>query len=402
MSHPTDPGAGPYPPQPPHPPQPTYPPQHTDPPYALPPGTPAALLPDSMREPEPVPLTPRAITASVATVVTALLLAVAAALPLPYAVQEPGPTRDTLGEHEGTRLITIEGERTYESTGSLLLTTVDVSGGPGAGVGLVDVLDGWFRGEDAVLPSEQVFPPTETREEAAERSAAAMVSSQENATVAALEELGYEVPTRLVIEGVAPGSGSDGVIEPDDVVVAVDGTPVDAFSELSAILDEVSPGEGVTIGVERSGEPVDLEVTTGDDGEGRALLGVFIDPEFELPVEVTIEIDNIGGPSAGTMFALGIIDLLTPEDEVAGLTIAGTGTMDLTGVVGPIGGIRQKLAGARENGATWFLAPEANCDEVVGHVPDGLTVVSVATLTQAREAMTAIGAGEGDGLPGCG
>lgn len=389
MTHPTDPGAPP--------PRPDAPP-----PAGLPGwSTPVALLPDAAREPEPAPLTPRAITASVATVTTALLLSAAAALPLPYAVQSPGPTRDTLGEDDGVPLISLAGEETFESSGHLLLTTVQVAGGPRSPVGLVDVVGGWIDGTVAVSPVELVFPPDETSEQVEERNAAAMVSSQENATVAALEELGYEVPTRLVIDGVMEGSGSDGVIEPEDVVVAVGGTPVDAFSELSRELDEVTAGDPVTIGVERAGERVDVEVTTGDDGNGRALLGVFIDPEFDLPVEVTIEIENIGGPSAGTMFALGIIDRLTPEDETGGLTIAGTGTMDLAGDVGPIGGIRQKLAGARDDGATWFLAPEENCDEVVGHVPDGLEVVRVATLAEARAALTAIGAGEGADLPRC-
>ncbi|WP_307844954.1 YlbL family protein [Actinotalea solisilvae] len=403
MTHPTDPGAPPPPPAAASPAAPSAGPRD---PSAQPPGlpewaVPVALLPDAERDPGPAPLTPRAITASVATVATALLLSAAAALPLPYAVQSPGPTRDTLGEEDGTPLISVAGEETFESTGRLLLTTVQVAGGPRSPVGLVDVVGGWFDGTVAVSPVELVFPPDETSEQVEERNAAAMVSSQENATVAALEELGYEVPTRLAIEAVMEGSGADGVIEPEDVVVAVGGTPVDAFSELSRELDEVTPGDAVTIGVERAGERVDVEVTTGDDGRGRALLGVFIDPEFDLPVEVTIEIENIGGPSAGTMFALGIIDRLTPEDETGGLTIAGTGTMDLAGDVGPIGGIRQKLAGARDAGATWFLAPEENCDEVVGHVPDGLEVVRVATLAEARAAMTAIGAGEGADLPRC-
>ncbi|WP_188037264.1 S16 family serine protease [Actinotalea sp. JY-7885] len=351
--------------------------------------------------PEPAPLTPRAITASVATVVTAVLLAVCAALPLPYAIESPGPTRDTLGEDDGTPLITVEGAPTFDSSGELLLTTVRVAGGPGSAVSLPQVVASWFDRTRAVVPVEQLYPSEETREEVEERNQAAMASSQENATVAALEELGYEVPTRLVVADAVPGSGSEGVVLPDDVIVSVDGTPVDAFSELDDVLGTVEPGADVVLGVERDGEPVDLRVTTTQGPDGTALLGVYLAPEFELPVDVTIEIDSIGGPSAGTMFALGIIDRLTEADETGGQTIAGTGTMDLTGAVGPIGGIRQKLAGAKEDGATWFLAPEANCDEVVGYVPDGLRVASVATLAEAREAMTAIGAGRGEELPTC-
>ena len=157
----------------------------------------------------------------------------------------------------------------------------------------------------------------------------------------------------------------------------------------------------MTLTVRRHGQALDIPIVTTEKPDGGAQIGVFIDPAFDMPVDVTISIDDIGGPSAGTMFALGIIDKMTPEDEANGKDIAGTGTIDVTGEVGPIGGIRQKLAGATRDGATWFLAPAANCDEVVDHVPDGLRVVRIETLHEAREAMTAIGAGTADDLPTC-
>ena len=347
------------------------------------------------------PVTPRAITLAATTVATALLVAICTVLPAPYAVSSPGPTRDTLGEVDGEPLIAVEGVETYDSTGKLLLTTVSVAGGPGYPVGIMGVLEGWLSGARAVSPVEQVFGRSETRDDIDERNQAAMISSQENATVAALEELGYEVPTTLAVSEAMEGSGSAGKIESGDVIVAIDGQDVASFSELSARMDEVAAGETVVVGLERDGSRQEVEVTTADDGTGRALLGVLIDPEFDLPVDVAIEIENIGGPSAGTMFALGIIDTLTEEDEANGVTIAGTGTMDLTGSVGPIGGIRQKLAGAARDEATWFLAPKGNCDEVVGHVPAGLRVTSVSTLAEARAALVAIGAGEGGTLPTC-
>ena len=144
-----------------------------------------------------------------------------------------------------------------------------------------------------------------------------------------------------------------------------------------------------------------MPIVTGTKDDGTAQIGIYIDPTFDFPVDVKISIDDIGGPSAGTMFALGIIDKMTPEDETGGKDIAGTGTIDVNGEVGAIGGIRQKLAGAHRDGATWFLAPASNCDEVVGHVPDGLRVAKISTLHEAREAVTAIGAGKGDDLPTC-
>ncbi len=355
---------------------------------------------DAVDDHDPV-LTPRAITLSVTTVLLALLVALAVAVPLPYAISGPGPTRDTLGDEGDTPLIAISGAPTYPSTGELLLTTVSTAGGPGYPVTLGDVLRGWASSARSVLPVEEVFPASETREQIEEANQADMISSQENATVAALEELGYAVPTTLTVDSTMPQSGAEGVVEPGDVVTSLDGVPVGSFAELSAGMDAVAAGDRVQLGVTRGGEPFELTVTTIDDGTGRAILGLFIDPTFDFPVDVSIKIDDIGGPSAGTMFALGIVDRLTPADEANGQVIAGTGTMDLTGSVGPIGGIQQKLVGARRDGATWFLAPEANCSEVVGHVPDGLSVLRISTLHDAREAITAIGAGTAGDLPGC-
>nr|WP_297426995.1 S16 family serine protease [uncultured Actinotalea sp.] len=350
---------------------------------------------------EPQPVTTRSLVLAGATVTTSLLVAVAALLPAPYAVSSPGPTRDTLGENGDTALVTISGVESYESSGELLLTTVSVAGGPGFPVGLPMLLRGWVDDSRAVRPVEEVFAPTETEEQIEQRNQAAMVSSQENATVAALEELGYEVPTELVVVEPVEGTGADGVVAPEDVIVALDGVELSSFSQLTDLLRETEPGSTVVVTVLREGERVDLDVVTGDSGEDRALLGVYIDPVFDLPFEVTIQIENIGGPSAGMMFALAVVNDLTPEDETGGETIAGTGTVDLSGDVGPIGGIRQKLHGALRDGASWFLAPEGNCAEVVGHVPDGLRVVRVDTLADARAAVEAIGAGTAQDLPTC-
>ncbi|PJM79303.1 YlbL family protein [Bifidobacterium scaligerum] len=126
-----------------------------------------------------------------------------------------------------------------------------------------------------------------------------------------------------------------------------------------------------------------------------------VDADALAKAKVTMHVDSIGGPSAGMMYTLGLIDKLTPATESGGLTIAGTGTIDKQGKVGSIGGIRLKMLGAKRDGATWFLAPEANCSSVVGHVPDGLRDVKVSTLDEAYQALVAIGKGQGDDLPHC-
>jgi Lon-like protease len=322
-------------------------------------------------------------------------------LRVPYAISSPGPTRDTLGEHDDVPLIEVDGTRTYPSTGELRLTTVSVAGGPGFPVTVPQAVAGWLSGERTVRPVEVVFPPDVTQDQLDERNQAEMTSSQENATVAALEELDYDVPADLLVAGTVEGTGAAEVLQEDDVLVSFEGERLTSYTQLVDALSDTEPGTPVTLGVERDGDPLDVEVVTGEREGGGTQLGVFVDPDFDLPVDVTIRIEDIGGPSAGLMFALGIVDRLTPEDELAGEVVAGTGTMDVDGSVGPIGGIQQKLLGARRDGADWFLAPERNCDDVVGHVPDGLRVVRVATLAEGRAAMEAIGAGDADSLPTC-
>jgi PDZ domain-containing protein len=154
--------------------------------------------------------------------------------------------------------------------------------------------------------------------------------------------------------------------------------------------------------MDRAGQPVTETITPTDNGAGRYILGVMLQYRFTFPFDVKISLDKVAGPSAGMMFSLGIIDKLTPGDLTGGTHVAGTGTISPDGVVGPIGGIGQKMQGARAGGATLFLAPAANCNEVVGHIPGGLQVVKVENLAQARHAVEVAGSGQDtSGLPGC-
>ncbi|AEI11504.1 PDZ/DHR/GLGF domain protein [Cellulomonas gilvus ATCC 13127] len=374
--------------------------------------------PDPAHEPPPAPGAPngpgpvpdaaverpsrRAVTFSVAMLTSSVLLAVCAILPAPYAVSSPGPTEDVLGSIGDQRLITVTGATTYPSTGELRMTTVSATGGPGYPSSTLGVIRGWVSPWAVVQPREILFPdPGETQDQINDENSAQMVSSQENAQVAALAELDYEIPATLVVVGTVEGTGADGVVHEGDVLTAIDGTDLPDYQTLVRTMADVTPGAEVTVTVRREGRERELVVPTTRSDAGAAQMGVYIDPDFQMPVDVAIDAGDIGGPSAGTMFALGIMDLLTPQDEAAGQVIAGTGTIDVVGTVGPIGGIRQKLAGAHRDGADWFLAPAANCGEVVGHVPDGLRVVRIATLHEAYEAVVAIGKGEADDLPTC-
>ena len=208
------------------------------------------------------------------------------------------------------------------------------------------------------------------------------------------------MPTTLTITGVDPSAPAAALVKAEDVVLAVDGSPVTGLDSLRSLLNGHKAGDTVMLRVRRAGKPTDLRVETRSS-QGRTVLGIGVTPTFAFPFTVKISIDDIGGPSAGTMFALGIIDRLTPGDLTGGRHIAGTGTMDPEGQVGPIGGIQQKLVAARRAGAGWFLAPADDCPEVVGHVPSGLRVVRISTLHEARTSVEAIAAGTAATLPTC-
>lgn len=351
-------------------------------------------------------IAPRTVTTVIAGTLTLGLSVGMLLVTPPYAIQRPGPTLDTLGDIDEVPLIAVEDAESYPAQGELRLTTVSVIGGPGYPATAGDVLRSWLDSGHTVLPREALFDESETREDVSQRSAAAMTSSQTNATVAALEYLGYDVPTRLVVNSVAQDGAAAGVIEPEDVIVDIS-TPqageveLSNFADLAGALAVTPPGESVEVGVERGDQEERLELETGDDGEGGSLLGVLIAPDIDVPIAIDFAIENVGGPSAGLMLSLGIVDLLSPGDLTGGEHVAGTGTMSLDGQIGTIGGIRQKLVGAHRDGARWFLAPAGNCDETIGYEPDGLRVIPVESLAGAVEIVEAIGAGDTETLPTC-
>jgi len=344
----------------------------------------------------------RSRTLAISAITTFLAVGALVAVPAPYVIRSPGPTKDVLGMVNSADLIQISNAKTYPTTGQLRLTTVGVAGGPGFDVNFAQVLRGWLDPKRAVAPVETVFPPDVTSEEVATENQAQMVSSQENAAYAALTELGYKVPTTLSVGFLLDDSPATGLIAENDVLTSLNGSAVDSYDSLLESLKNIAPGTEVTVGFTRDGKDKTVKFATlpNDDNSG-SRLGIALNPQFDFPFDVDITIPNIGGPSAGMMLALGIMDKLTPEDETGGQIIAGTGTMDTLGQVGAIGGIQQKLWGAQRDGARYFLAPESNCDEVIGHIPSGLRVVAVDTLEDAWNAVQAIGHGQATNLPTC-
>ena len=321
-----------------------------------------------------------------------------ALLPSPYVIEQPGPVYDTLGvaEHEGEEvpLIEIPDAETFPTDGELNLLTVTVLGRPGQTPNWLDVLGAWFDRTRSVVPVEAIFPPGVTDADRDAQNTAAMVDSQQDAIAAALVELGYDFPRDVTVAGVLDDSPAAGVLEEGDIITEVNGTAVNSVDELRAAVRENGGGTPASLLVVRDGEEQTIEVTPVER-DGSVVLGVGVRMDYEFPIDVELQLDNVGGPSAGMMFALGIIDKLTPDAMTGGEIVAGTGTIDSAGEVGAIGGIRQKLWGAEDAGADWFLAPASNCDEVTGHVPDGLSVFAVSTLDEARTIVEAIGEGDG-------
>jgi PDZ domain-containing protein len=330
-------------------------------------------------------------------------------LPTSYVIQRPGPVYNTLGTTESTQgtqvpLISVEGAETFPTEGALDLLTVQVIGNRERTPSWFELATAWFDPSKAVLPIDAVFPEGESTEQRNEQSAAMMVDSQKEATAAALSELGYDVNAKLTVYSFTDGSAAAGVLEEGDVIIAANGETVTDAGALREIVNQAG-GEPVELTIERGDQEQTVSITpkeTEVDGETLWLLGITLTNDFDFPIDVTIQLNNVGGPSAGMMFALGIIDTLTPDQLNGGETVAGTGTIDAAGVVGPIGGIRQKMWGAVGAGADWFLAPAENCDEVVGYVPDGLRVFSVETLDDSLAVLDAVREdGDFASLPTC-
>ncbi len=353
------------------------------------------------------PLPARRLHPSTATLLVSLFAAVLLGsvmllLPLPYAAVVTGPTTNTLSEQDGTPLISIIGARTYPTRGALDLTTVRIYGGPRSRVTPWQMVSAWLNRQQTVVPEQALFPPGQTAEQTTEENRLEMVSSQQSATAAALRSLGYRVVEEVRVAGFTDTSPSEGTLRTGDVIVSVGGANTPDADSLRTALKKVTAGQPARMVVRRGDATVDVSPTTGENAAGATVLGVLVEPVFVFPFQVKIQIDSVGGSSAGTMFALGIIDKLTPGALTGGRAVAGTGTIDAKGRVGAIGFIQQKMYGAQDAGADYFLAPRANCDEVVGYEPQGLSVIAVSTLDQALAAVEQIGSGKGeDGLPRC-
>jgi PDZ domain-containing protein len=332
----------------------------------------------------------RGLTLLLASLLALGMTLAAAVASVPYVGLGPGPTYDTLGKVDGVPVLEVEGRRSFPTDGRLDLTTVSVQ----TPITLVEALEGWIDRDVAVVPRELVFDPEQTDEEIDEENTEAMRASQSAAVRAAARELGLKVSTVSVAE-LAPESPARGLLEEGDVLTSVDGTAVRDGAELRSLITSRSPGETARIGYARDGREGTAVITTGEatdeDGEPVAVIGVVTEEEpVDVPFDVEISLEEVGGPSAGLMFTLGILDKLGPESLTGGKHIAGTGEISADGQVGPIGGINHKLVAAARKGAEVFLVPAQNCEEAVQGAPAGLQLVEVGSLTDALTGLAAV------------
>jgi PDZ domain-containing protein len=358
----------------------------------------------------------RTATMLASTLMLIALLCAGVFIPVPYAEMSPGPTVNTLGDHDGEPVLQISGHKTYEASGHLNMTTVRVTSADYK-MNLVEAVYGWLAHDNKVVPHDTLYPDGKTEEQSTQENAEEFSQSQESAKVAALKELDVPVKSWVVVSTVVKDSPAEGELHAGDVIKSVDGTAVKQPADVAELVTRHKPGEDVTFTVVPAKEQAAAEkenrtatttekvtITTAasdDTGEKRAIVGISAGTDHTFPFSIDIKLADVGGPSAGLMFALGIYDKLTPGDLTGGQFVAGTGTIDDDGKVGPIGGIEMKTVGARDKGAQYFLTPAGNCAAAAKDTPDGLTLVKVDTIGDALDALKDIRSGDTGSLPSC-
>lgn len=352
-------------------------------------GEEAPILPDvpaSVQPPRHYPKWPWMLASFL--IVVGIATAIAWPITVPYYTLSPGPVYDT------SDFIEIEGGHVSDQ-GELFFLTVSLKE-----ANIFEYAAGQLDRKVSLREREVIRPIGVSQEDLRRESLEAMEQSKQDATFVALTKLGYEVTFigtgALVIETV-PDSAADGVLLPNDIIIQMDGQVVAFRSDIIDYLEGLDVGDALTMVVERLvGELTDeyretdvgLELGPHVDDPSRPMIGVLLgnnEPIVEFPVEVKIDSHNIGGPSAGLMFTLQIMDQLTDDEITKGHRIAGTGTIGRDGAVGPIGGVRQKVFGAIDIGAIAVLIPAANYDDAVDAAGDDILVVRVETIDDALE-----------------
>jgi Lon-like protease len=326
------------------------------------------------------------MVALVPIVVFGVLLAV---VTVPFVSLGPGPTFDTLGEVDGKQVVQIEGTQTHPTSGHLNMTTVSQRDD----LTLGEALTLWLSGQEQLVPRDLIYPPGKSRDAVDKANNADFRQSEDSAEYAALGYLKY--PPAVTIAKITEPGPSAGKLKTGDAIDAVDGTPVANVEQFTAVLKKTQPGQVVTIDFRRKNEPAGVtQITLGANKDrDYGFMGVAVLDAPWAPFVVDFNLANVGGPSAGLMFSLAVVDKLTTGELAGSIFVAGTGTISMDGKVGQIGGIAHKMVAARSAGATVFLVPAKNCYEAGSDNRTGLRLVKVETLSQAVDALHAITSG---------
>ncbi len=327
--------------------------------------------------------------------ITALLvLSLAGLMTLPsgYVIERPGQVFNVMGEIDEKPVISATDVKTYESETRLDITTVSLLGNRDSTPGWLQVLAAWLDPDQVVLPLDEVYPPQLSTEQVRAESTAQMEVSQQDAIAAALQELGYQLDRQLYVASVIADTPASKKLVAGDYLLAVGAVEVATYEELREQI-QLNGGEPVEIKVVRDGKPMSFELIP-EQKDDSWVIGAMVGYVYDFPVDIELQLGDVGGPSGGLIFALGIYDVLTEGSLASNTHIAGTGTISSDGKVGPIGGIELKLIAAKNAGAKLFLAPEGNCSEVIGQIPQGLSVVIVNDLKSALSAIQDFNSGE--------
>lgn len=312
-----------------------------------------------------------------------------AAVTVPFVSLGPGPIFNTLGDFDGKPVIEIEGTDVEPTAGELNMTTVSQRDG----LTLGQAMTLWLSGREQLLPRDLVYPPDKTRDDIDKANQAEFKSSEDSAEYAALSFLDY--PRAVTVETVSDDGPAKDKLRDGDAIDAVNGTPVADVAAFTGLLEHTKPGDDIVVDFRRKNEaPGTVTITLGsNEDRDYGYVGVGVRDAPWAPFTIDFNLANIGGPSAGLMFSLAVVDKLTPGELNDGRNVAGSGTIDGDGKVGSIGGITHKLAAANEAGATVFLVPADNCAEAVSAKQDGMELIKVETLDSAVEALKTVSAG---------
>ncbi len=337
----------------------------------------------------------RIVTLLLALIPVIALGVLGTTLKVPYAALGPGPTFNTLGDIDGKPVVDITGTDIDPTSGNLNMTTVSVRDG----LNLFEAFGFWASGREGLVPRAEIYPPEKSREEIEKSNEADFKQSEDSAELAALHYLKF--PVQLVISDVGENGPAKDALRPGDELISINGAAVDSVCGVQKAVSTAKPNSEATIQYRRDGVDNSAAVVLGErpDAADKGYLGITPEEKPQVPFNVDFNLADVGGPSAGLMFSLAVIDKLSPGELSGGKFIAGTGTIDSCGEVGPIGGIPYKMVAAKEAGATTFLVPARNCDEARQHAPDGLRLVKVDTLESAVHSLEALNSG-GD-APGC-